>query len=495
MAPDPLDDMVAAALAGRISRREFLARALALGLSTTATASLLAACGAGNASPATGTPQPSPSASGGLPEIVPTPREVTYGPMLGLGALACCACPDGNLSDRLAEVASDAGIALSLVTGCPSSGSTLRVSLDAGDLPPQGYRLSVTPANGGAEIRLEAPDEAGAFFGLQSVGQLVTSAGASPVIRQATITDAPSFERRGLILDPPWLDVLRFGVPYKLNLMAVAGWSPQAWSALPDLTAYCGAHYVEVMAMVGYQNVLTDTPMVDLKATLGRQFQLGVRSFCLKWDDIHVYAPEAIAATHARIFNELYAYLRLLDPATKISAVLPPYGGVPPNVFDGSLGMTYLSLMRDQLPADVVVFWTGDGGVFSESVTTAGAQAYASAVGHPIGLWDNNALWFAQGYKPLSGRDDDLASAVSAYMGNMNAHETSWAGSRGHFALLTELQYAWRAETYDTGVACSTAERLLHASGLWQAPGSTCAPPGASWTPGVIPPASPMGTP
>jgi hypothetical protein len=494
MGSPSLHDLIAHTLASPISRRALLARSIALGLSTSTAGTLLAACGAGTPSGPAGTPRPSPEAPSQLPEIIPAPREATYGPLRELGALACYTCPAGNLSDRVAETLSTAGVALLRQAECPASGSTLRVLLDASDLPPQGYRLGVAPADGGIEILLEAADEPGAFFGLQSLAQLVVTRGSMTSVRQATIVDAPGFPRRGAILDPPWLEVLRFGVPYKLNLVAVANWSAQAWSELPGMIDYCRSHYVEVMSMVGFANTLTDTPIADLKAMLASQFKAGVRSFCLKWDDIQVDDPVAMAQTHGRIFNQLCDFLHTLDPETQTSVVLPPYGGIPPQVFGAEAGMTYLALMKDQLPADVVVFWTGDGGVFSEAVTTVGAKAYGSAVGHPVGLWDNNALWFADWYRPLSGRDRDLATVVSTYMGNMNANEMTWEGSGGYFALLTELQYAWRPESYDAGVACTTAERLLHASGRWTAPGSTCAPPGASWTPEVIPTARPLSS-
>jgi len=116
--------------------------------------------------------------------------------------------------------------------------------------------------------------------------------------------------------------------------------------------------------------------------------------------------------------------------------------------------------VRDALPADVRVFWTGDGGVFSATVTTAGARAYADAVGHELGLWDNDAITFSRARKPCSGRDADLGTVVHAYMGNL-AGESSWSGTNGEFALLTSLLYTWNPGTYDPDAAAVTAERLI----------------------------------
>lgn len=468
MTTEPLSDAVARVLAGQISRRTFMARALALGLSTSAAASLLAACG-NVASSASATKPPK------LPEIVPDPLKVTYGALTGLGDLTCCACPEGNLRDRLAEIADRAHIALRFdVCADAASTSRLRVTLDADGVPAQGYRLTVTDADRLAAIRVQATDEAGAFYGLESLAQLVIRDGSTISVRQATVADQPSFERRGAIIDPPQLERLRFGVPFKMNFLALASGMPPDVGALLD---YARSHYVEVMSMVGYRDLLSTVPIADLKGFLSSQFQIGIRSFCLKWDDIGV-SDAVEATTHAAIFAELYAHLRSLDPTVKVSIVMPPYGGVPgANLFFGDAGRHYLALMKERLPADVVVFWTGDGGVFSETVTAGGAEAYASLVGHPIGLWDNNALWFVNGRRPLWGRAADLPMVIGTYMANMVDRELASKGTAGQVALLTELQYAWRAETYEPMAACAAAEQILRADGQWAAPESTCAPP------------------
>ena len=475
MAPEPLHDAIMAALAGEISRRELLARALALGLSGSAAATLLAACSGASATP-------SPSVPADRPEIVPAPLQATYGGLLPLVEPICASCPPGNLQDRLAETAERAGVRLAFDADCRAGSSRLSVTLGAADLPTQGYRLTIADAKDAADIAIEAADEAGAFYGVLSLEQLlVAGAGAARFARTASMVDQPSFERRGAIIDPPQLERLRVGVPYKMNLLAMASGMPPDVSPLVD---FARTHYVELLSMVGYRDQLTHTPIADLKGILSSQYQLGIRSFCLKWDDLRVDEPAAMATIHAAIFSELYDHLRALDAATRISAVLPPYGGIPGvNLLSGEPGARYLALMKERLPADVLVFWTGDGGVFAESVTAAGARAYAELVGHPIGLWDNNALWFINGRRPLWGRAADLPTAISAYMGNMVTSESPWTGTAGEVALLTELQYAWHAETYEPMAACAAAERILRATGAWDPKTSTCASPVPMGTP------------
>jgi hypothetical protein len=90
-------------------------------------------------------------------------------------------------------------------------------------------------------------------------------------------------------------------------------------------------------------------------------------------------------------------------------------------------------------------------------VTAAGARAYADAVGHEIGLWDNDMIRFWKSRLPCSGRAPDLATVVHTYMGNLDL----WSGTNGEFALLTSLFYTWNPTTYDPAAAASAAERIL----------------------------------
>ena len=464
-------------------------RAASLALAVTVAAAMVAACGSSIASPTpatSGLPATSPDAEcpggpsagtpgtyGGteLPEIVPTPKTVRYGEMVAMAELVCLSCPLGNLRDRLREVATEAGVAVGFEPVCDRPHSHLTIALDATDLPPQGYRLEISQGDHGPVVEIDAGDEAGAFYGMLSLGQLMADDGGTTYVRLAEVEDHPTFERRGVILDTEQrpsaadrekqLERLRFGVRYKLNFLAHPNATPDHSQPGAELIAYCDSHYVELISLVGYRDWLSVAPIADIKAYLKSQYDLGVRSFSLDWDDMPIDDPPVVAADHATVFAELYAYLRSLDPEIKVAITMPPYGGVPSvNLRTGPAGETYLGLMREKLPDDVLVFWTGNGGVFSPIVTVTGAQAYATLVGHRVGLWDNDAIGFANERRPLSGRAADLATVISTYMGNL-AGEALWRGTDGHFALLTTLLYTWSPEIYDPATAGEIAERLV----------------------------------
>jgi len=475
--PSPIDDTIARRLVEPMTRRQFVAHALVLGVSASALGSVLQAC-AQTARPSV-TPSPTASPSpvitpgptfGGTPPVIdPLPTTASYGAMLETSALAPVAVPSVALRALLDEVAADARIPVAPAFVDGRRQARLTVTANDPSLASQSYRLEVAPTADGPAVAIRAGDEAGAFYGLLSLAQLAVADGPNRWLRAATVDDAPGFARRGAILDPYVLpDVgvtdasrallverVRFGVRHKLNFLDLLDRTP--W---PEIVRLCDDHHVELMNGIGYQDRLTVTPRESLKSQLGEMFDAGTRSFSLDWDDIGTTDPEALARLHAGIFLDLYGYVRARDPGVRVSTVLPPYGGIPGRSLVGSQpgnGERYLAVMHDALPADVRVFWTGDGGVFSNTVTAAGARAYADAVGHEIGLWDNDMIRFWKNRLPCSGRAPDLATVVPTYMGNLDL----WSGTNGEFALLTSLFYTWNPTTYDSAAAAAAAERIL----------------------------------
>lgn len=463
-----------------LTRRRFLVQAAALGVVATAPGLVLEACAQATRPSGTpsATPSPSPAISpsatfGGTPPTIdPTPVTATYGAMLEASELAPVSVPSAALRTILDEVAGDARIPVAPAIVDRRRQARLSVTADDPSLRSQAYRLEVAPTTDGPAVTIQAGDEAGAYYGLLSLARLVVVNGSTRWVRAATVDDAPGFTRRGAILDPYvlpnvgvtdasrglLLERVRFGVRAKLNFVDLPDRTP--W---PELVRYCNAHHVELMVAKGYRDVLTTMPRQAAKDTLAAQLDAGARSICLNWDDIWTTNPEPLARLHAGIFLDLYDYLRGRDPGVRVSTVLPPYGGIPGRGLVGSEagdGERYLAVMRDLLPDDVRVFWTGDGGVFSQTVTAVGARAYADAVGREIGLWDNDAIDFSRARRPCSGRAPDLSSVVHTYMGNL-AGEASWSGTNGEFALLTSLLYTWNPAAYDAATAASVTERIL----------------------------------
>lgn len=403
------------------------------------------------------------------PAIYPTPTNASFGPMLDADELVTVDAPVATKA-LLAELAAERAIPLGAELTVGRRQARLTVTIDHAAYRTQAYRLDVTTGDDGPAVSVRAGDEAGAYYGLLSLAQLIDTSGTTMRLRAATIDDAPGFLRRGAILDPApttgistpetrrqLLDRVRFGVQYKLNFVDLLR---EPW---PELVRYCEDHFVELMVAFGYRDALTTDPRPRTKAILAAWLDAGAHSITLNWDDIPTTDPEGLAQRHAEAFGDLYAFLRSRDPGVRVSTVLPPYGGVPGQRLVGSQageGERYLALMKAALPDDVRVFWTGDGGVFSARVTTDGAQRYADAIGHEIALWDNDATRFSQGRLPCSGRAADLATVVPTYMGNL-AGDSMWSGTNGEFALLTSLFYTWNPVAYYAAAGGAAAEEIL----------------------------------
>jgi hexosaminidase len=61
----------------------------------------------------------------------------------------------------------------------------------------EGYRLTITPSS----IHIDAPAEAGLFYGLQTLRQLFPKPGEPPRLRALVVVDGPRFAYRGMHLD------------------------------------------------------------------------------------------------------------------------------------------------------------------------------------------------------------------------------------------------------------------------------------------------------
>jgi hexosaminidase len=103
----------------------------------------------------------------------------------------------------------------------------------AGDLPPEGYRLTVRSDG----IRIAAGDPAGAFYGAQTLRQLLPVTGKATALPLVEVTDAPRYGWRGAMLDVarhfmPKQFVLRFIdllAMHKLNVLHLHLTDDQGW--------------------------------------------------------------------------------------------------------------------------------------------------------------------------------------------------------------------------------------------------------------------------
>lgn len=117
---DPVDQAIREVLAGRITRRQFVTRAMLLGLSGGAISAVLAACGSGSRTqtPASSAP-PVSAVPGGTPG--PSPSAGAFDPMRYAGQRVRIALVDGErdelgLRDKMPEIKQNMGIDVEVTT-------------------------------------------------------------------------------------------------------------------------------------------------------------------------------------------------------------------------------------------------------------------------------------------------------------------------------------------------------------------------------------------
>lgn len=100
-----------------------------------------------------------------------------------------------NLRKHICEFAAGLSKPLKVSAGIPQNGNVfLKIELKRG-IPSEAYELCIKK-NG---ICLNASDEAGVFYGLQTLSQIIKKYGAK--LRCCVITDRPDFKKRGVMLD------------------------------------------------------------------------------------------------------------------------------------------------------------------------------------------------------------------------------------------------------------------------------------------------------
>lgn len=100
-----------------------------------------------------------------------------------------------NAADRFTELMASAGVTLR--TGPQLRGMPAVRFVRAAGIDPEGYRLE-TSADGAT---ITASDDAGLFYGAVTLWQLATQTGTPGQVAGISITDAPRFKWRGILLD------------------------------------------------------------------------------------------------------------------------------------------------------------------------------------------------------------------------------------------------------------------------------------------------------
>lgn len=414
--------------------------------------------------------------------VWPTPQDARYGYefLSAANHLVVGAAPP-ELDFAVRELAAEWGVTLAAAAKERHISLEISVAERPGaartEAGPQGYRLDVHQAPYGARVVAHGGDMAGAFYALQSLRQLGVRREDGLRLRPAAILDWPLIPRRGLITfgNPPGNAasieaVLALAARFKMNFCMGPEVRPSPGEALVRrVRAFARPRHIEMTALLGGQDHLLKMPEPELVPYFEARAALGFDTLTVNFDDLGF---RTAAAAEASARRQLSIALRVHDALHKrVKLIFCPsaYGGLPGRIafFTPETERPYIEPLARGLPADMPVFWTGDGGVFSRQITAQGAAVMRKLWGRDLFLWDNDPLLFANRFEPLSGRDAALHEEISGYVANLNEHEAQWRPQRNaEFTLVTAALYAWNPPAYSPDDASPAARAAIRETSL-----------------------------
>ncbi|MFB4275334.1 beta-N-acetylglucosaminidase domain-containing protein [Nonomuraea sp. MTCD27] len=440
--------------------------------------------------------------------IVPCPKKATFG--VSHLELSGCRIHGDAAADRAVTAlsASFAGTDDAPVL----SEVRVEVRVDAGaELPAEGYTLTA----GDGSVLIVGADPAGAFYGAQTL--LALAAAPCPEHRscvpEAEVRDWPDLPLRGTIegfYGTPWthadrLGHLRFSGRHKLNAYVYAPkddpYHRERWrepypeeelARLAELVAEAAAQHVRFVFALspGLSMVYSDpAERKALRAKAEQVWEVGVREFALLFDDIPPelgHAPDreaygtaegASASAHAAVCRDFAAGFLVPRGADRPLTMVP-------TDYAGTGRTAYRDRLAAELPADVLVWWTGSDVVVGE-ISAYDMTAAAASYGHRVALWDNfpvNDFDFSRVFLgPLVGRATELGDVP---LEGITANPMVEAAA-SRIALTTVADYAWHLAAYDPARSHARAVRLLPGAAELLPLVEACSawPPGADQSP------------
>ncbi len=325
------------------------------------------------------------------------------------------------------------------------------------------YRLTVDK-NG---VTITGYDDKGAFYGIQTLRQLVESPIASNgTLPYLTIADYPDLPHRGVVegfYGTPWSHEVRLSLidfygrnkmndylygpkddPYHSSPYWRQPYPEQEAKQIHELVEACKANRVNfVWAIHPGKDIRWDKADYDsLVSKLDMMYDLGVRSFALFFDDIEGIGTDS--NRQAELVNDLTRdFVEKKGDVTNLMICPTDYSQLWAK--PGPKGQ--LAIYGEKLNPKAEVFWTG--AVVCSDLTPETLEFIDSRIKRPALYWWNYPVTdYARNYLlqgPVYGLDTSLTSAqTSGIESNPMEH-----GEASKLALYGVADYAWNVSSYN----------------------------------------------
>ena len=323
------------------------------------------------------------------------------------------------------------------------------------------YRLTID----GKGISILGYDERGAFYGLQTLRQIVAQA-ENRLLPCVRVNDWPDLPSRGVVegfYGTPWshkarLSLIDFYGRYKMNTY-IYGPKDDPYHSSPDwrkpypedeaadikeLVEACRANYVDFVWAIhpGQDIKWNEEDYAALVAKFEDMYALGVRAFAIFFDDI--------SGDGANPYRQVELLNRLGEEFVKVKGDVAPLIICPTDYNRSWANPTErgsLAVYGRELDPSVRVFWTGD--YVCSDLTPATLEWVGSRIQRPALYWWNFPVTdycrhiVMQG--PVYGLDQTLtAENLCGFVSNPMEHAEA-----SKLALYGVADYTWNIEDYD----------------------------------------------
>lgn len=340
---------------------------------------------------------------------------------------------------------------------------------------PKGFKSDIVPDKSGAYILDIAPkgiaitayDEAGAFYALQTLRQIVESPiAAEGAIPALTINDWPDLKYRGVVegfYGVPWSHATRLSLidiygRYKMNYYIYGPkddpyhsspyWREEYPAAeaeeLRELVEACKRNRVHfVWAIHPGKDIRWDEE--DYNNLLNKfeaMYRLGVRAFAIHFDDIEG------AGAHPLRQTELAN--RLMEEFVKVKGDVEPLIVCPTEytrLWANPTERGSLVLYGKTLDPEVDVFWTGDA--VCSNMTESTMEWVGSRIQRPALFWWNFPVTDYARHIVMQGPVYGLSTTMDDTKTRGIVSNPMEHGEASKLALYSTADYAWNVEAYN----------------------------------------------
>ena len=370
-----------------------------------------------------------------------------------------------NLKDKQGKFAGD-------ISFVQQNKKGVKLTVDFGKK--QAEKLYVKPVSGAYALRIDNKgisitgyDERGAFYGLQTLRQLLLSpACKNGVLPFLVVNDFPNMPNRGVVegfYGEPWshevrLSLIDFYGKFKMNAY-VYGPKDDPYHSCPnwrkpypekeaknikELIDACNRNRVDFVWAIhpGQDIKWNDEDFNNLMNKFNSMYELGVRHYALFFDDISGEGTNPVKQTE--LLNRLtHEFVKVKGDVSPLTVCPTDYSKLWANPSENGM----LAIYGRTLDPDVKVFWTGDA--VCTDLTPETLDFINSRIKRPAYYWWNFPVTdycrhiMMQG--PVYGLDTSLtAKETCGVLSNPMEH-----GEASKLALYGVADYTWNSKAYN----------------------------------------------